>query len=83
MISDLPTIDYNELNEIVGFKAPQTVTSERGIAWISNVGWICGKNEMLIEVADGCKYKPTKDVVEILDSEFQKKKAKIEAANSK
>lgn len=77
IISDLPVIEYDELNSIVNFKAPQTVSVDGGIAWISTVGLIFGKNEMLIEVENGCKYIPPKDVIQILESEYEELKIKL------
>jgi hypothetical protein len=77
LIEGLPTIDYDELNTIVNFEAPQTVSSERGIAWISTVGLTFGDDEMLISVPTGCKYTPPTDVVEILESEYDKLKKKL------
>lgn len=70
LIESLPTVEYSELNDIIGFNAPQTVSSEKGILWISTIGLIFGENEMLIEVHDGCKYEAPVDVVEILNSEY-------------
>ena len=79
MYSDLPTIKYGELNTIVNFKSPQVV----GLSFIQSVGLVFGQDEMLIEVANGCKYTPPVDVVEILESEYEKLKVKIEKTKTK
>lgn len=83
LISDLPTIEYAELNDIVGFKGPQTTSHSLGLAWVSSVGLAMGKTVAVIEVAEGCKYSPPKDILEIKDSEYQRIKKKIEANNNK
>ncbi len=69
-IKALPTIDYKELNDIVKFRAPQTVTADRGIAWVNTVGIIWGKNEILMETVEGSEYKPPKDIIEIFEKDF-------------
>jgi DNA-directed RNA polymerase subunit N (RpoN/RPB10) len=76
-VENLPTLDYEVLNKIVGFKGPQTVSSGNGLAFVKTVGlnWCTGKY-YLMEVATGCKYKPLSDIVEILESEFLKLKGK-------
>jgi hypothetical protein len=77
LIEGLPTIDYDELNSIVNFKAPQTISAERGILWVSTVDLTFGDEEMLIGVRSGCEYEPPADVVEILESEYDKLKKKL------
>lgn len=76
-IESLPTIKYDELNNIIGFEAPQTVSCERGIGWVNTVGLIFGKDFMLLDVENGCVFKPNKDTIEILESEYQKLKSKL------
>lgn len=77
-IEALPTLEYNALNSIIGFKSPQTVSADRGIVWINAPSVIWGKNEMLLDIESGCKYTPpSKDIVEILESEYEKLKNKI------
>jgi hypothetical protein len=76
IINVLPTIEYDELNKIVNFKAPQTVSSDGGIAWVSTVGIAWGDKQILMEVTTGCKYKPLPDIVEIVESEYMKLKPK-------
>lgn len=71
-IKALPVIEYDELNKIVGFDGPQTAIDSRGIAWINSVGMVWGTQYMLMEVAKGCKFKPNKDMTEIVESEYQK-----------
>lgn len=77
LIEKLPTIEYNELNSIVNFKAPQTISTERGILWVSTVTLTFGDNESLIDVSNGCTYDPPADVVEILESEYDKIRKKL------
>lgn len=70
LISKLPTIDYSELNTIVNFEGNQVVETDAGLAFIKTIGLIFGENEMLIDIEDGCKYCPPKDIIEILSSEY-------------
>jgi hypothetical protein len=77
-ISNLPVIEYEEINNIVKFKAPQTVSHENHLAWVSCVGLIWGKNYILISVAPGAKYEPPKDIIEIVESEYEKLKLKAD-----
>lgn len=76
MIESLPTLPYEALNDIIGFKGPQTTSESRGIGWVNTVGIKFGKNFMLIDVYNGCKFKPNKDTKEILESEYIKLKGK-------
>lgn len=73
-LSALPTVSHKEINEIVKFNAPQTVCNDAGMYFVNCVGLTWGKDYVLMEVTEGAKYKAPKDVVEILDSEFQKLK---------
>lgn len=71
-IAALPKIQYDEINNIVGFDAPQTVTSNQGILWVNCVGISYGKDYILLNVTSGAKYNPPKHVIEILESEYEK-----------
>lgn len=78
-LRELPVLEHKELNNIVNFKGPQTISCDEGLAWIDTVGLQFGKNsEILIETANGCEYTPNKDIVEILESEFEKLKKEEE-----
>ena len=74
-INELPFVRYDEINEIVGFKAPQTVPCDRGLQWIDCVGLFWGIDCIVIYVTEGAEYTPTADLVEILDSEYLRLKA--------
>lgn len=73
-INALPVIEYDEINKIVGFHAPQTVECTGGLAWIKCIGIHWGRNDILLETVEGSQYKPPKDIVEILESEYVKLK---------
>jgi hypothetical protein len=77
LISQLPVIKFDELNDIVGFKGGQTVSDVNGIAWVKSVGLHAHKDFILLETAEGTKYTPHKDAIEILGSEFDKLLKKI------
>lgn len=80
MLDNLPTLEHDELNKIVKFKAPQTITNASaglGIAMVYTVGIFWGEGYILMQVHEGCKYKPIAGIKEIKESEFNKLKAKI------
>ncbi len=68
----LPTIRYDEINDIVNFHAPQTINSGEGLQWISCIGLHWGKEDVLITIPDGAKYTAPKHVIEILESEYER-----------
>lgn len=70
LINKLPVIEYDELNCIVNFEAPQTYSSENGLFWINTVGISFGSSFILIDVPKECKYSPNPDIIEILESEY-------------
>ena len=72
----LPTISFDEINEMVKFHAPQTICSDRGLQWISCFGLFWGDDCILIDISEGAKYEPIEDVIEILESEYKTLKAK-------
>lgn len=69
-IEGLPRIEWSELNDLVGFKAPQTVTLNARIQWIVGVGIIFGNKFHLMNIVIGAEYVPINDVIEIIESEF-------------
>lgn len=77
LIENLPTIDYDALNSIIGFNGPQTIETNNGIFWINTVGLIWGDDYVLIDIDDECEFEPNKDTVEILGSEYITLKSKI------
>lgn len=77
-INALPIVKKSELNEIVGFKAPQTVSSANGIGWVETVGLVVGKEDILLSITEGVKFEPNQDMKEILNSEFEQLQTKIE-----
>jgi DNA-directed RNA polymerase subunit N (RpoN/RPB10) len=86
-IESLTLVEFDDLNKIVGFKAPQTVSSERGIMWISTVGLTWAEHgipeeDMVMDIENGCKYTPPADVVEILESEYEKLRTKLKGIES-
>ena len=85
LLNSLPIIDNDELNKIVGFKAPQTYSSSEGLCWISRVAINFGEEAMLISVPMECKYTPPTDLCEILESEYLaiKKQNEEEKASSR
>ena len=70
-INALPSIDYDELNKLVGFNS-QFCTEGRGIAHIKTVGIKWHKSFVIIETSENSKYKPIEGVIEILGSEWEK-----------
>lgn len=71
-IRKLPIIEFDELNALVGFSAPQTVSNANGLTWVKSVSMYWHKNFILMETVDGTTYNPIENVVEILGSEFDK-----------
>jgi hypothetical protein len=71
LINNLPKIKYDELNTIVDFKAPQTISTENSLCWVSTVGIIFHKENILINVNNGCDYTPLSDMIEIVESEYE------------
>lgn len=78
-IEALPKLQYNDLNSIVGFSAPQYI----GLKVSFHVGLdYCNGGDIIISVTDGAKFKPSKDLKEILQSEYlrlteEKKKRRV------
>lgn len=68
----LPTISFNEINQIVKFNAPQTICNGGNMQWIDCIGLVWGKDCVLISVTEGAKYEAPVDVIEILESEYQR-----------
>lgn len=69
-ISEIEVINPEELNDIVGFKGPQTLANSDGFQWVRMPGIIFGKECILMEVPNKCKFIPNEDTIEILESEF-------------
>jgi hypothetical protein len=70
-ISALPTLKPKELNEIVGFRGGMSVTSTGDFVVHRAPGIEWKKDVILMEVPAGAKYTPpSKDIVEILESEY-------------
>jgi len=74
----LPTISFDEINELVKFHAPQTISTDGGLQWIDCIGLFWGNDCILISVTEGAKYEPIEDVVEILESEYKTLKVKAD-----
>jgi len=70
--NELPTISYDEINEIVNFNAPQTICCDGGLQWVSCIGLVWGEDCVLLSVPDGAKYTAPADVIEILESEYNR-----------
>jgi hypothetical protein len=78
-INALPVIENDELNKIVGFRAPQTVSTDGGLGWISRPSVSQGSNYFLLGIPEKAEYKKkNSDFIEILDSEYQRLLKKIE-----
>ncbi|HAH24928.1 MAG TPA: hypothetical protein DCL77_14440 [Prolixibacteraceae bacterium] len=83
LIAELPTLQYDELNSIVGFKGPQTAPHPKGLSFVS-IPSICFSDEvMLMKVPDGCKYTAPEGVTEIIYSEYQGLKNAWDEKNKK
>jgi len=67
-ISKLPVIDYEAINDLLGFNFH--ITGEMQIWYAPIVEW--RKKYVLIEMPSDRKYKPKDGMIEILDSEFIK-----------
>lgn len=76
-IAELPTIEYKELNDMVGFQGNQVVSESKGLAWVKSVGVFFHKEVILMETVEGSKYRPVPGVKEILGSEYDKLMKKI------
>lgn len=77
----LPKINSKELNSIVSFEGPQTIERNdggHGMYWVECPKVFFGEKYILIDVSEGCTYKPPVGVIEILESEFIKLKTRIE-----
>lgn len=83
-INALPTVEYKELNDIVGFGGSQGVCTDGGLAWVKCPGMMKGKNLFLMGVTKGAKYTPpNKDFIEITGSEYEKIEKLIQKADKK
>lgn len=77
-IDSLPTVEYDELNNLVNYhRALSNKPNETGgtrFSFHPAINWT--KEFILIDVpvSNGRKYRPAKDMVEILESEYQKLK---------
>lgn len=71
-ICDLPIVTFDEVNKVVGFNGPQTVSNDRGLAWVKTVGLYWYPTYILMEISEGAKFTPNKDMVELTVSEFLK-----------
>lgn len=67
----LPVIDRSEFNDIIGFKA-----QFGDCKYFPGVGVEWHKDYILIDCHDEAKFKPNKDTIEILGSEYNKLKHK-------
>lgn len=76
-INQLVTIEYDDLNSIVGFNGPQTIGDDRGLVWVSTVIILWGKPFILMEVIRGCEFTPNDDMTEIIESEYDELSAKL------
>lgn len=78
-IAELPIIRASELNEILVFKAPQMITSHGNLMMVSAPSVTWDDMQIIIDIPNGCKYDPPSDVIEILESEYQRIKEQIQA----
>lgn len=69
LFADLPVVKFEELNSIVGF-TPEYIGMNGGIAHIKCIGVMFCKENILIKSEENSKFKPSKDLIEILESEY-------------
>lgn len=81
-IKELPVVDVDELNEIVGFDGPQFASRDGKEYYVETVQVSFGRSYMVMSVSRGCKYKPLKDIEEILESEYERLFNKIHKKKS-
>lgn len=67
--SELPVVSFEELNKIVGF-IPEYVGMNDGIAHVKCIGIMFCEKEILLKSEENSKFKPSKDLIEILESEY-------------
>jgi len=78
-IYDLPTVDRSDVNDIIKFAGmyQDNSFSGSGIRFINGYALSIQKDYILIDTDNtGTQYKPLKDMIEILDSEYEKLKPK-------
>ena len=75
-IQALPKIEFEDLNELVGFTG-QFCSDDRGIAHVKSVSIKWHKDFILMETAEGTEYNPVDGVIEILGSEYDKLSSRI------
>ncbi len=76
-IAELPVIDYKELNQTLGFKGPQVVASENGLLMVSTPAISWNDKDIILSLPGEVKFSPSNDVVEILESEYNRIKTEI------
>lgn len=82
-LAALPVIEHEELNDIVGFKGMQMVSSGGGFGIVHTVAVSFGKEVILIKSHEGTKITPPKDMIEIVQSEFEAIKKKLDKPKKK
>jgi len=83
-IAELPVINCKELNQTIGFNSPQVVVSEDGGLMMVSVPLIIWDDKQIIlSIPNQCKYTPTEDIDEILESDFERIKNEINAVLKK
>lgn len=70
-INTLPSITYDQINKLVGFKQ-QTVTTKGNLYWINTVTIVYKTGYILMATASGTRYKPKPGMVEIVESEYER-----------
>ena len=65
-IKALPKLQYNELNDLIQFKAGSTTI----LGWALHPGVIWRDDFVLIDTTEGQIYEPVADMIEILESEY-------------
>lgn len=70
-INALPVLEYSYLNDLLDYK-PLTHRTDNRVSFGPGIQW--EKDYVLLEFADyvAAKYKPVKDMIEILESEYVK-----------
>jgi len=67
--SELPVVKFEELNSIVGF-TPEYIGINGSMAHVKCIGVMFCEKEILIKSEENSKFKPSKDLIEILESEY-------------
>lgn len=77
-LDELPTMDYNEMTDVIGFEQPQSFCTNNGFSWVHcpHIFLTDDDNFIMLEIQKGMRYDVPDGVIEINQEQFKSAKPK-------